>query len=68
MVEFAGSLVKYPARASFAWYFGLIATGAMVLTWPVCHAADKPAISAMDAAFIARRDSWTPRSTATLCR
>ncbi len=53
MAEFTGSLVKYPARASFVWYLGLIAIGVLLLMRPVCYAPTKPPISATDALFTA---------------
>lgn len=53
MAEFTGSLARYPARASFVWYFALIAVGALMLMRPVCHVPDKPPISALDALFTA---------------
>ena len=48
-----GTVVTYPARASFAWYFVLIAVGAVVLMLPMSGQNEKPAISALDAVFTA---------------
>jgi trk system potassium uptake protein TrkH len=53
MPRATGTIVTYPARASFAWYFVLIAVGAVTLMLPVCGQAAKPAISLLDAAFTA---------------
>lgn len=53
MPKLTGSLVKFPARASFVWYLGLITAGALALMHPFCRgAADRP-ISPLDAAFTA---------------
>jgi trk system potassium uptake protein TrkH len=53
MPRATGTIVTYPARASFAWYFVLIAVGAVTLMLPVCGQDAKPAISLLDAAFTA---------------
>ncbi|MBI2481054.1 MAG: hypothetical protein HYV60_21195 [Planctomycetia bacterium] len=53
MPRATGTVVTYPARASFAWYFLLIAAGAVVLMIPVCGQETKPAISLLDATFTA---------------
>lgn len=67
MAQFTGSLVNYPARASFASFFVLVALGAMVLMHPACGAAGKAPISALDALFTATSASCvtglTVRST-----
>ncbi len=51
MPELAGSVARYPARASFAWYLGLILLGALVLVHPWCGAEGKRPISFLDALF-----------------
>ncbi len=53
MPKVTGALTKYPARASCAWYVGLIAVGAMVLTLPFCRQSGKPRITVLDAVFTA---------------
>jgi trk/ktr system potassium uptake protein len=53
MAKYSGSLLKYPARASFVWFAGLIAVGATLLWLPVSHRADREPISAIDAIFTA---------------
>lgn len=53
MAQFAGSVLKYPARASFAWYGGLILLGTLVLRHPACRASSASPVSALDAAFTA---------------
>jgi trk system potassium uptake protein TrkH len=54
MPRFSGRLVKYPARASFAWYFGLIAVGGLILAQPFCHVSGlKQPVSLLDALFTA---------------
>jgi len=53
MPRATGTVVNYPARASFAWYFILIAIGASLLMLPVCRQEAAPAISWLDAAFTA---------------
>ncbi len=72
MAEFTGSLVKYPARASFVWYLGLIAIGVLLLMAPVCYAPTKPPISATDALFTATSATCVTglsvRSTPTISR
>ncbi|MCR4415394.1 MAG: hypothetical protein NUV77_23535 [Thermoguttaceae bacterium] len=51
MPEIAGSVARYPARASFAWYFGLILLGALALIHPRCGVEGKRPISFLDALF-----------------
>lgn len=53
MTEVTGSLRKYPARASFAWYAVVIFLGAVLLTRPFCLASGAKAISFLDALFTA---------------
>jgi trk system potassium uptake protein TrkH len=53
MARLTGPMVKYPARLSFAWYFAAIVVGALLLMRPESRAADRPDISAVDAAFTA---------------
>lgn len=53
MARAAGTIVTYPARASFIWYASLITMGASLLLVPVCREEGKPAISLLDAAFTA---------------
>ncbi|MBX3427765.1 MAG: hypothetical protein KF688_18950 [Pirellulales bacterium] len=51
---FSGSMVKYPARVSFATFFGLITVGALLLQLPASRGerADRP-VSLLDAYFTA---------------
>ncbi len=51
--QFAGSLVSYPARISFYAYCGVILIGTALLILPVSRAAERPAISPVDALFTA---------------
>jgi trk system potassium uptake protein TrkH len=53
MPRLAGSLVKYPARVSLAWYLGLIALGALLLLHPLCRMQDKAPIEPLEAIFTA---------------
>lgn len=53
MVELAGPVARYPARASFAWYLGLILLGALVLWHPRCGAEGRPPIRFREALFTA---------------
>lgn len=53
MVELAGRVARYPARASFAWYLGLILLGAMVLWHPRCTAEGRRPIGFREALFTA---------------
>jgi len=53
MPRLAGSLVKYPARVSLAWYLGLIIFGGLLLTHPICRMPDKAPISLVDGIFTA---------------
>ncbi len=51
MTQHSGSLLKYPARISLAWYLSAILLGAIVLNQPFCrHEAVAP-ISLVDALF-----------------
>ncbi len=50
MAKFTGSLVKYPARASFLWYVGMTAVGTLLLAMPFSHATDQK-ITPLEAAF-----------------
>ncbi|MCA9184963.1 MAG: potassium transporter TrkG [Pirellulaceae bacterium] len=51
MHQLTGSIVKYPARASFGWYSALILLGAFVLRSPVCHGDPERGVSFLDALF-----------------
>ncbi len=51
MPQVTGSVVKYPARASFVWYIGLIVLGTTLLAQPVCHQSARQPISWLDAVF-----------------
>ena len=51
MPQVTGSAVRYPARASFLCYFGLILLGTALLTQPICVRATRDRISWLDAAF-----------------
>lgn len=51
MTEVTGSVVKYPARASFLWYLLLIVVGALLLWHPVSHAPGRVPLSLLDAVF-----------------
>ncbi len=53
MAKFAGSLRKFPARASFFCYALGILLGAAVLASPMCRAEGRPPISPVDALFTA---------------
>ena len=53
MPRLAGSLIKYPARVSLAWYLGLIVLGSALLSHPLCRMEDKQPISLLDAVFTA---------------
>ncbi len=48
--QHAGSLLKYPARVSFAWYLTTIFVGGLILHRPACCQAEKP-IRFVDALF-----------------
>ncbi|MCU0960371.1 MAG: hypothetical protein MUF48_09725 [Pirellulaceae bacterium] len=69
MPKIVGSLAKYPARASFAWYLGIIFLGSLALMHPLCRHEGRAAISAVDAAFTATSATCVTglavRSTAT---
>lgn len=69
MPKIVGSLAKYPARVTFAWYVGMIALGALALAHPLCRDRGQAAISLVDAAFTATSAACvtglTVRSTAT---
>lgn len=51
MVQVTGSLAQYPARASFIWYAGLIACGAILLWLPMSGAPEQEPITPLDAIF-----------------
>lgn len=51
MAKFTGSLVTYPARATFIWFAALILTGASVLALPLSHADPLQPVSFLDALF-----------------
>lgn len=51
MAKATGSLTKYPARTSFAWYLGLITVGSLVLLHPACRGSAERPISPLDAVF-----------------
>ena len=53
MVQVTGSLVQYPARASFIWYAGFITWGALMLWLPMSGVPGKDPISFLDALFTA---------------
>jgi trk system potassium uptake protein TrkH len=53
MVKYAGSVARYPARALFAWFLGLIVVGAVLLNQPFCRHSDAAKISRIDAIFTA---------------
>jgi trk system potassium uptake protein TrkH len=53
MAKLAGSVTKYPARASFVWYLGLILLGSLVLLYPGCLKDGVPPLRWIDALFIA---------------
>lgn len=50
MPRLLGSITQYPARASVAWYIGVIAFGAALLTLPICQEGTSP-LSLLDAVF-----------------
>jgi trk system potassium uptake protein TrkH len=50
MPQITGSIVKYPARASFVCYVALITLGALVLCSPMCRGSSQP-IAPLDALF-----------------
>ncbi|HMP06914.1 MAG TPA: potassium transporter TrkG, partial [Lacipirellulaceae bacterium] len=47
----AGSLLKYPARVSLAWYLIVIVVGALLLHRPACRNAERAPIGLLDAFF-----------------
>ncbi len=51
MTEVTGSVIKYPARASFGWYLALILAGTLLLWHPMCHVSGRAPLSFLDAAF-----------------
>jgi len=51
MPQLTGSVAKYPARASFIWYAGLILLGGLILRHPICHGDSERPISLLDAVF-----------------
>lgn len=68
MARFTGPLVKYPARATFAWFLGLILIGTLLLRLPLSTAEGRAQVSLLDAAFTATSAACvtglTVRSTA----
>ncbi|MFU8895869.1 MAG: TrkH family potassium uptake protein [Gammaproteobacteria bacterium] len=52
-VKYVGSVAEYPAHTLFAWYLGLVAVGAILLSLPPCRAAGADPLSLMDALFTA---------------
>lgn len=69
MSKIVGSLAQYPARASFAWYGGVIVLGSLALTHPLCRDTGQAPVSLVDAAFTATSAACvtglTVQSTAT---
>jgi trk system potassium uptake protein len=53
MPKLVGSVSRYPARALFAWYLGLISVGTFLLSRPVAAAPGREAIHWVDALFTA---------------
>ncbi len=53
MPQITGSVVKYPARASFSWYITLILLGALLLGHPACARSEARPLSWLDALFTA---------------
>ena len=53
MPKIVGSLAKYPARISFAWYLGIIVLGTLALTQTACRHEGRAPVSLVDAAFTA---------------
>lgn len=53
MPQVTGSIIKYPARVSFAWYLGLILLGSLLLSQPMAWQPDRAPIRSVDAAFTA---------------
>ncbi|MCA9197001.1 MAG: hypothetical protein KDA87_05655 [Planctomycetales bacterium] len=51
MPKLSGRIVKYPARASFIWYSGLILLGSLALLHPVCRTNSAVKISVLDSVF-----------------
>ncbi|MEZ6121373.1 MAG: potassium transporter TrkG [Pirellulaceae bacterium] len=51
MPKLSGRIVKYPARASFIWYSGLILLGSLALLHPACRTNSAMKISALDSVF-----------------
>ncbi len=51
MAKLTGSVVTYPARASLAWYGGLIVVGAALLITPWCKQPDERPVTLLDAVF-----------------
>jgi trk system potassium uptake protein TrkH len=53
MPQVAGSVSRYPARASLAWFLGMIVVGSVLLSLPFSSAHSNRPISPLDAAFTA---------------
>jgi trk system potassium uptake protein TrkH len=53
MHQTIGSVTTYPARASLAWYLGLITVGSILLVQAMSHGNPSAPISWLDAAFTA---------------
>ena len=53
MPQFTGSLVRYPARVSFAAYVVAVLLGGFLLTLPACRQPGRPPVSFVDGAFTA---------------
>ena len=51
MPRVIGSLVQYPARISFAWYFCVIAIGTMLLAMPISRSSESDPINTLDSVF-----------------
>lgn len=51
MSKYAGSLTRYPARALFIWYLGLMMVGGWALTLPACRNSSAPAVRWIDGIF-----------------
>ncbi len=53
MPQVAGAVSRYPARASLAWFFGLVVVSSVLLSLPACSADPNHPISWLDALFTA---------------
>jgi trk system potassium uptake protein len=51
MPTLTGPVTKYPARASFIWYLGVILLGTAALTHPLCRAEGKAPLTFVDSLF-----------------